>query len=73
MARKIKNDKIEIGDFVMIVKGVDNGWPKNEGFVGILDNEFVKDGITQYAVVSENYENDDIFYYAAEIKLFQKA
>lgn len=73
MAKKVKNDQIEIGDFVMIVKGVDNGWPKNEGWIGILDNVFVKDGVTQYAVVSENYENDDIFYYAMEIKLYQKA
>lgn len=54
--------EIEIGSFVTIVKG------QNEGWSGILDNIFMKDGAETYAVIDEN--DDDVFYYATEIVAF---
>jgi len=72
MARKIVNDKIEIGDFVEMVKGSDEDSNKMIGWVGILDNEFMRDGVLLYAVVSDIPDHDQ-FYYATEIKLFKKA
>lgn len=65
MTKRPANTEIEIGDFVTIVKG------ENEGWSGILDNEFIKDGVIHFAVVGEC--NDDEFYYATEIKLLKKA
>lgn len=57
--------EIEIGDFVTIVKG------DNEGWTGILDNEFVRDDVVTFAIIDEN--ENEVFYYATEIKLFKKA
>lgn len=57
--------EIEIGDFVTIVKG------DNEGWTGILDNEFVRDGVVTFAIIDEN--ENEVFCYATEIKLFKKA
>jgi hypothetical protein len=56
-----KTLEIEVGDFVTIVKG------ENEGWTGILDTEFVHNGVVTFAVV----EGED-FYYATEIKLHSK-
>ena len=57
--------QIEIGDFVEIVNC------DNIGFVGILDNEFMRDGILTFCVVSEI--DGDEFYYATELRLFKKS
>lgn len=59
-----KSLEIESGDFVTIVKG------DNEGWTGVFDNEFVKDGVVMFAVIDEC--DGDVFYYATEIKLYKK-
>ena len=56
-----KTVEIEPGDFVTIVKG------ENEGWTGVLDNEFVLDGVVTFAVVE-----GEAFFYATEIKLYRK-
>lgn len=52
--------EIEIGDFVTIIGGDMDGWS------GILDNVFTRDGVLTFAVVDESYPEN--FHYATAIK-----
>lgn len=66
MNRKIKNTKIEAGDFVMMLDG------ENSGIIGVFENEWVRDGVDTFTVLSiEDPENS--FWYVTKIELYEKA
>lgn len=66
MARKIKNTTIEAGDYVRMLDG------ELPGNVGIFENEWVKDGVATFTVLSIE-DPDNSFWYVTKIELFEKA